>query len=222
MSTPSIDVRQAAQSVVIELRAQDDASGLDEILVSAEKDGIEYLIPAGLVQGSRLDGTWRATWSLGPCEDAAGAWSVQPLQVTDRAGNIWRGQLAPRSLAVAGDDRRPPSYTATASSKEVRLDFTENVVGVTPSNQLLYFPLGYRSSMTVPVTGGSWRCTAADGSATDCSTGPLLTATFTPDQPLSPGWYDVEVNPEHVLDLTDLAGNPLLSPPSPSIQISSP
>jgi hypothetical protein len=59
----------------------------------------------------------------------------------------------------------------------------------------------------VPVTG-TWSCTDAAGGAVDCVAGPVRTATVTLTEPhLRTSVYSTVLNPEHVLDVRDLAGN---------------
>ena len=62
---------------------------------------------------------------------------------------------------------------------------------------------------------GSWSCKSAAGTRVDCSLGQVRHASWTPSQPLPPPpageRYGVFFNPEHVLDVTDMAGNPLLA-----------
>ena len=56
---------------------------------------------------------------------------------------------------------------------------------------------------------GTWTCRNTAGALTDCGTGRVRKAAFRPSQPFSDaGSFEVALNPEHNLDITDLAGNP--------------
>ena len=56
---------------------------------------------------------------------------------------------------------------------------------------------------------GTWACLDGSKASTDCLTGEVRTALFNPDVDLvSGGLYVLYLDPEGVLALTDLAGNP--------------
>ena len=60
-----------------------------------------------------------------------------------------------------------------------------------------------------PVLAGRLTCTTRSGRVTSCTTGHVREATFEPSVRLRPNqYYLVELNPEHSLGVTDLAGNP--------------
>lgn len=44
----------------------------------------------------------------------------------------------------------------------------------------------------------------------DCAAGPVITARFVPSVPFADKPYEVEINPIHVVGVTDLSGNPHL------------
>jgi uncharacterized lipoprotein NlpE involved in copper resistance len=78
----------------------------------------------------------------------------------------------------------------------VTLDFTEDVVGV--DNTTVSFG-----------RDGTWACTDASEAPTNCLTGAVRHASFTPASPFDNGaYYYLQLNPNHTLGLTDLAGNP--------------
>ena len=60
-----------------------------------------------------------------------------------------------------------------------------------------------------PLDPGMRACTKGSGAATVCATGRVRNAIFTPSALFTARQrYDIELNPEHYLDVTDLAGNP--------------
>jgi len=61
-----------------------------------------------------------------------------------------------------------------------------------------------------PSVPGTWSCVTVAGAPVDCVAGPLRSATWTPAGLLQAGQdYGVDFNPEHVLEILDLAGNPI-------------
>jgi hypothetical protein len=89
--------------------------------------------------------------------------------------------------------------------------FREDVAGISDTSAVV-LPAGYSRfypAPAPPAVEGSWSCTTADGAPVSCATGPLRTISFTPATPFAAdGRYEMWLNPEHVLDATDLAGNP--------------
>ena len=60
-----------------------------------------------------------------------------------------------------------------------------------------------------PILPGTWTCATGTGAATSCATGDVRKATFDPTADLTEfESYVMELNPEHQLAVTDLAGNP--------------
>jgi hypothetical protein len=167
------------------------------------------------VAGNRYHGTWRKTVRLDRCLWRAGDVRLEVVMF-DRANN----RIAvKRTLTVVNDaDVRAPFPRAVTPqeagpSDPVTFRFNEEVVGVSASSapvrrsaQGSQFGVGDPP----PAVPGSWSCLSVSGAPVDCVTGPLLRATWTPAAPLTPGWdYAVDWNPEHVLDIRDLAGNPV-------------
>lgn len=144
------------------------------------------------------------------CLGVAGTWTAD-VRSYDRAGHN-RRQRGPAGLSftMRSTDHQGPYLrvvdTEIGPGQPVTLEFTEDVVGVSASSVLVR-PRTYPTADPLP---GTWSCTAATGAATGCATGPVRRAAFTPTVPLGPGEYEIELNPEHVLDVTDLAGNPFL------------
>jgi len=210
LSLGAIDVREAAQSVTFDVHARDATSGLAPPFISLESNHVQVVFPMRFVDGTLNDGTWRAVWTPTPCDAVAGTWTVRVSYLSDRTHNLAVGTGPVMSLVVQGDDRRPPTYTTwTADRAGVPVVFDEDIAGITAASaSLRHFPGGWRDPRNTPVTG-HWECRTVDSAPVDCGTGPVRVATFRPDTPLIPGAYRVAFNPEHVLSVTDLAGNPV-------------
>jgi hypothetical protein len=205
----AVDVRRKGRTVVVDVRATDAQSGV--AAVDLEVGTLTTPLPARLVAGTRHDGVWRTTLEVGRC-DVAGDWMVRVASIADRRGHAYDGYAHPDGVAgaltVVNADRVAPTI---ASQKEdtdsLQVDFTEDVVGIGDTGAAVYSaasPLGLGDRLT-----GSWQCADAAGAQADCLRGPVRTATFAADQPFPAGSRPgLVLNPEHVLDVTDLAGNP--------------
>ena len=104
------------------------------------------------------------------------------------------------------------------------LTFGEAVTGIT-ANSIPIRPFDPDSPpVTEPVAPipGTWTCRDAAGTTVDCTTGAVRTATWTPAALLVPGVYVADLNPEHTLDVTDLAGNPPPSYSAPAFHVGTP
>ena len=97
----------------------------------------------------------------------------------------------------------PSSVTPTGN---IKLLFNENVNGISGTSATLR-----ESSFPTPgpVLAGTWTCQTGANVATNCATGQVRKATFNPTANLENFTsYEMELNPEHQLAVTDLAGNP--------------
>jgi hypothetical protein len=93
------------------------------------------------------------------------------------------------------------------------VEFTEDVVGIDSSSAIVHAGTFNRHSYHYAPTiePGAWSCTDPNGATVDCVVGPVRTAQFHPSSPLVAGVDQTVVfNPEHVLAVTDLSGNPFL------------
>ena len=115
-------------------------------------------------------------------------------------------------------DIRPPyARTVTPDTagplEPVTYTFNEDVTGISNTSAPVIPGEGWDRFLPddpPAAQPGNWSCLSSTGAVVDCGTGRVRTATWTPSQPLSPGqWYGANFNPEHVLDVTDLAGNPV-------------
>ncbi len=206
LTPTAVDLTGADRSVTVTVHANDQ-SGIG--------DTFFFLRPMHLVAGDRYRGVWQRTVRLDHC-----VWGTRDVRLEvvlfDRAGNrvavrptisiVNRNDLRPPYPSLVGPDERGPSDPVTYR-------FTEDVVGVSgASAPVRPTELGaaFGHGDPPPAVPGTWACRTAAGTPADCVAGPVRTATWTPDAPLTPGQsYLPDFNPEHVLDILDLAGNPL-------------
>jgi hypothetical protein len=118
--------------------------------------------------------------------------------------------IATTAVHVVNVDRAGPVVVSGAlqAPSTVEVTFDEDVVGIGPAGAVVVRRSFLAPFLALGQVSGDWSCLDAAGTASSCATGPVRTAVFTSYQPLAPGNYDVDINPEHVLDVTDLAGNP--------------
>jgi hypothetical protein len=216
VSTTAVDVRTAPQPVVITLHAHDRRSGIAaDPWISI--GGYGAMIRMRLVAGTRYDGVWRGSWTPTPCGQDGGVYAVA-AQVRDRAGHQSELVAAPAPVTVLGNDTSPPQWRARPVGDTFELDFSEDVVGITRESALVRIYDAYRATSSYAAPG-SWTCLTAVAGLVDCDDGPVRTARFVPDTPLPPGFNfpGITFNPEHILSVTDMSGNPLTTIGGPTI-----
>src|SRR3954447_927497 len=209
-SGATVDVRAGARVVVWRAHLRDPQSGVGKVVASVQTAfGSRVPLRMTLVRGTRRDGVWSASWTASSCT-VAGPASIF-LDVQNRAGgSALHGLEARASITVLNTDRRPPlaSEAAGGTSTSRPISFDEDVSGLTASSARVQRRAGLFDP-TVSVLPGHWVCKDTLGTEVDCVAGPVRVATFVADQPMTaPGIYSVELNPEHVLELVDSAGNP--------------
>jgi hypothetical protein len=203
-----IDIRTAPATVVIEARIRDAGSGVATAAAWILRGLIyEYEVPLRLISGTRNDGLWRGSWTATTCQVLPEVRTVR-VAATDRASNRGVPGPAEPSLEVQNDDHAGPwipnrELTSTTAS----LTFSEDVYGITEASAQLF---DYAAAAGSPALSGQWRCENHTGVLVDCQTGPVRTARFLPDAPFPARYLGLIINPEHVLDVTDGAGNPYL------------
>jgi hypothetical protein len=220
LTPSSVDLRAADQTVEITVKARDRRSGVRDVSVAfytGEDHTFDMFTFLHRVSGTARRGTWKGTVTARRC------WNLPPgsyylaLNVVDRAENLQRyyqGQLTrhgwPRDLPATTGDRARPEYRETDGTGQIDLGgpleihFLEAVNGIDTSSAVVTTSSGAGIS-------GLWQCfDAAEGQA-DCLTGEVFRAAFTPQAPFEKfGAYDLILNPEHSLQVVDLAGNPFL------------
>jgi hypothetical protein len=215
----NVDVRQADGSVTVTVRARDAGSGIADVGVDFRDPG-NIWVPMRLVSGTRRDGVWRGSGIVPRCPAQSGLLTAS-VTLIDKSFNYRRWSKAkllelqwPNTLMLqAPPDAVPPRVRIVGDRPTptvpvfgpVVLRFNEPVNGINNAS------VQVRSSRSNPMTAGTWTCTDQSGFNTDCANGLVRRAAFTPDNPfLQSDFSDFSVllNPEHNLDITDLAGNP--------------
>ena len=212
-SRSAIDIRSAPAAVTIEVRLLDVTSGVASASAWIQAGFLsEYEVPLQLVEGTTADGLWRGTWTATTCRVAAGPRALRVV-AHDRAGNMLMSPVGEPSIAVVNDDHIPPIVSGSeVTATKVSVFFTEDVVGVSTRSMLLFdYDTHQRPK---PPFAGHWACQDAVAAEVDCTTGPVRVAAFVADAPMATFFHGLSVNPEHVLDVTDLAGNPYLGAPT--------
>lgn len=212
----SVDVRTSNKSVTATLRAKDTGAGVSYVAVSfSGPNGFATSLAMRRVSGSANNGVWKGTGTIARCRSSQGAWTARVF-VVDLVGNqkeYTASALAskgwPSKVTVTAGDHVVPTVTGPSSvapADDVTLQFNEAVNGITADSATLRV---YDFPTPGPVLPGTWTCQEAGGGATSCTTGQVRTAVFNPTADLNPFEnYVVELNPEHQLGVTDLAGNP--------------
>jgi hypothetical protein len=199
----TVDVRTERRSVRVVVRMSDRLSGVRSVTVGAASRTVELRRTSGTARR----GTWTGRLRLRPCTKNIHSTFVT-VQSNDRRFNgVF--ELTGRLRVRARDNTTPQvsDYSRRiAPTGPLTIHFNEPVNGVSSRSITVrsnpYPHIG-------PEESGTWSCVRGDGSNTSCLTGRVRTAHWTPDAPLEPDTvYLIELNPEGVLDLVDLAGNP--------------
>ena len=200
-----LDVREEAQRTKIRVWLADPETGVRSatVLVPGRRK-----LQLTRVRGTEHKGLWVGTVRFGTCFDPVP--TLGDIRIRDRNQNQrWRS--LDRFLSVKALDNRAPWMslrdTVLTPTQPVRLYFSEKVNGI-GDDTLTVRELTDGPSPLAP-TPGSWTCTDADGAATPCETGEVVEALWQATGPLAPARYLVTANPEGVLGLTDLRGNPV-------------
>jgi len=203
-ATPHLlDVRTADKSFTITVRAADVGSGVAMVKV----DGPGYRVALHRVSGTPQSGTWTGIVHVRRCSAHSGSWTPSGIVLRD-GSNPWRSISAGDvsswpQVKVTGRDVTVnyPTVTSAGPAANVVLAFDERVNGITNESALLV-----GEGVDHP---GVWTCLNGSNAVVDCLTGSVRTARFDPDVDLvSGGSYALLLDPEGVLALTDLAGNP--------------
>lgn len=212
----TVDVRATDRAITVDARLRDPVSGIDRATVMFSSLGpLPIASTLTRVSGTRHDGRWRAILTVPRCLVQAGP---LPLQLEVYDGGRRRAFAVTDPLRVQANDHVPPGFTGATFQQwplagPLVFEWEEDVVGI--SNASAPLRQDYeRSNDTAPPTPlpGAWSCRTAEGSPVDCVTGPVRVATYTLDAPMIEGSsYTMEFNPPGVLDVTDLAGNPVSS-----------
>jgi hypothetical protein len=221
--SPSIlDVRTADATVTVTVHAKDTQSGVKSVEVSfSGAHGMFRSVTLQRVSGTRQDGVWQGTLKFRQCPAHAGVRYVS-VQVADERGHAVyypAGELNkrgwPSTLRVLTRPDAAPPTAHLAESRGVPLAgpvtvmFGEPVNGLSDTSVTVQRDNPDTGADPGPLLDGNWLCRTGSGTATSCTTGRVRKATFRPAAPFHPNqYYLVTLNPEHSLEVTDLAGNP--------------
>jgi hypothetical protein len=204
--TPNtIDVREQDAIVTVELHATDALAGVSGGQLRALPGvlGAPLVGTLRLISGTRRDGVWRASATFSHCRAVTGTavFEVAVWSIGTSAGV----RLDDQPLHVTAGDTKPPGATVLALQQNagpVRVAFDEPVTGISPESALLVDGNG-------TAVAGTWTCHDITGAATDCFGTATREARFSPAAALvTAATYRLVLNPEHVLDVRDLAGLP--------------
>ena len=218
--TPSaVDVRTADQQVTVTVHAKDTGAGVKRVFADFFGGRFSHFKMLERVSGTPQDGLWRGTVRIRECPAATLTLSGS-VWLSDARGNdefvsprVLRQSGWPSSLRVtARDDAMRPRVHARYHVPRVGpivLTFNEAVNGLTDNSVTVRQINVFDSSPPGPVIPGELVCKKASGAVTSCTEGRVRSATFRPSEAFDQGRYFlVELNPEHSLEATDLAGNP--------------
>jgi hypothetical protein len=218
LAPAAVDVRTAGHTVTMTVHASDTGSGIRSMGADFRAPGVSTGARLTLVSGNRHSGVWRGTARFAPCPSLTGPWQLS-VNIVDRTDNI--ANYLPTSLRHLGlparvrvtarpDALRPRVHgvgSRVSLNGPLRLSFSEVVNGISAdSATVAAFKLN--TDAGGPQIAGQWRCRTGRGAPTNCATGRVRSASFRPDAPLQPTGYFVALNPEHSLQITDMAGNP--------------
>ena len=215
--TPSsVDVRTSNKSVTVTVHAKDTGSGVGYAYATfSTGSGPSAYVSMRRVSGTAKNGVWKGTGTVLRCSATTGTWKGQ-LVMVDLASNqrmydasALAAKSWPSSLAVQAGDHLVPSVdgpSGVGPAENIVLTFDEAVNGINADSATLRH---YDYPDSGPILPGTWTCATGTGAATSCATGDVRTATFDPTADLTESDnYVLELNPEHQLAVTDLAGNP--------------
>jgi hypothetical protein len=211
-SAVTVDARTHSGRVVLTVRAVDRGSGVETVGLGYGDDTFSYF--GHRVSGNRHRGIWRVALPVPYCYQSAGASRHRTtIGAWDLLGQVAISDDRLRWTTLTSDTRPPrraefDPRTVSAGAAAV-LTFGEDVAGISDTSAPVrpFDPDTAPGLDPPPPVAGSWACATASGIAVDCATGPVRTARWTPIGPLPTGQYQADLNPEHVLELTDMRGN---------------
>lgn len=211
-SAVTVDARTHSGRVVLTVRAVDRGSGVETVGLGYGDDTFSYV--GHRVAGNRHRGTWRVAVAVPYCNQPAGTSRHRTtIGAWDALGHLVISDDRLQWTTLTSDTRAPrhadfSPRTMPAGTAAV-LRFGEDVAGISDTSAPVrpFDPDTTPDLIPPPPVAGSWACVTSAGAAVDCATGPVRTARWTPASPLPAGQYQADLNPEHVLELTDMRGN---------------
>jgi len=203
-----VDTTVDDQKLLVDVSATESTSGVEHVALrlrgSESNQVLNYWTGFAHAGETALDGTWETLFWMPRCHAMSGVYDLL-VRAVDAAGNS-TDITVPAALEVTAADTSVsrPRMTTPSPPSRVQVSFPEDVTGLSTRSGLVTT----HSNGTGPAEPGTWTCSGADGSAVDCEKDWLRSATFVPTEALSAGAaYGLVLNPEHVLDVRDRAGN---------------
>ena len=199
-----LDLTAEDGRMVVRVRVRDAWSGVGRVTarLGPGDNGPPGEVRLRRVSGGRHDGIWSGTLRVDRCQPfpVAGAVRVSAL---DRAGRTARVHSSRQGLTLSVRWPDAVALPPSSSADGLSLRFPEDVVGLHGGSAVL---LVGQQRQVVP---GTWACRDLAGAEVDCVSGPVRQAVLQVSDPSAlPGDRVVRLDPEHTLDLRDLAGNP--------------
>jgi len=216
-----VDVSTSAQDILSKVGAEDARSGVAGVTVThylrQDPYGFHTRTRLHRTAGTSQDGTWSGAAVLTPCGTTAGQWRTS-VGVRDGSGNTTHLDPAalqsrgwPWATSVTGADHRLGEvFASTQDRATVDVTFAEPVTGIDPSSAYVFAApdrvSDFEWSDPGPPVAGTWACQDTAGAPTDCATGSVKRATYAVTGTGS--WDTLGLNPDHILSVRDLSGNP--------------
>ena len=212
-----VDVRSEDGRVVVVVRAVDNRAGVERVFAQVGPSNLVL----ERVAGTRRDGVWKGALTLKRCTSPAGVRRVNVYVVDASRNETYYGPSAlaargwPAAVDVmAADHRRPRANLVdwqVNPAGPVKVRFSELVSGISADSatvRRVFAPYSETPTFGPPVSG-TWVCRKTSGAVTSCTSGWVATARYRlEDRLLASRTYQLTLNPEFTLAVTDRSGNP--------------
>lgn len=209
-----LDVRSTDASFPVRLHVVDAGSGTATVSASLQTSHGLNRAPStalSLTAGTPANGYWEGSVRMPHCSASSDSYQLF-VRAIDVRGATRTPTFEDHSVEVtAGDHTVQPAsgrVTTWQHPAVVQMTFGEDVLGISSGSAVVRRVL-YSPELSSSDVAGSWSCADGAGTGVSCAEGPVRIATYTLSEPPVTGVdHQVLLNPEHVLDVTDLAGNP--------------
>ena len=209
ISTRHVDVRKEPKTVSMRVRVRDGLAGAQFAFAEVgNPQGSVAFVSLRPVGSNPHDVVFKGALRIRPCAGLRGVLKVV-VSASDAAGN--QRTLARGTMTVRAKDSTTPMAGVTAFSQDptsVKVNFNEAVDGISTSSLIITEATDNSPAIALspPVC---YPQKDLAGGPVDCLTGRVRSVDIHPIVALTPNTdYYVIINPEGVLDVTDLAGNP--------------